>query len=170
MDHGKEYRHLLYTRQGRMLFTMDFWSDQLEEVQLAAAAGTDALPDITVADLPAGATIVRAVVMFKFRMIENTNAGVNKLNGATVAGTSQVIQIRSDAPLAYVDAINFIDDLFTLAASTREGGDVIIGQVDVAGTVDENDTYNLRWLLSRADADFLNFNDVQVGLRIWYSV
>lgn len=156
------------------LFSMDFWSAGLEEVQIGdgAAGATVALPDITVADLPAGATIVRAIVMFKFRMIENTYAGVNKLNGATVALTSQVIQIRSDTPLAYVDAINFVDDFFTLADSAREGGDVIIGTLDVAGAagVDENDTYNLRWLLGRADQDFLNFNDVQVGLRIWYSV
>jgi len=156
--------------QGRQLFTMDFWSAGLEEVQIAAAAGTDALPDITVADLPAGATVVKATVMFKFRMIENTYAGVNKLNGATVATTSQVIQIRSDAPTAYVDAINFVDDYFTLADSAREGGDVIIGTIDVSATVDENDTYNLQWLLARADQDFINFNDVQVGLRVWYSV
>jgi len=172
MARGTEIRTWL--TKGWQLFIMDFWSAGLEEVQLGdgGAGATVALPDITVADLPAGATIVRAIVMFKFRMIENTYAGVNKLNEATVALTSQVIQIRSDAPLAYVDAINFVDDFFTLAASTREGGDVIIGTLDVAGAtgVDENDTYNLRWLLGRADQDFLNFNDVQVGLRIWYSM
>jgi len=157
---------------GGQLFTMDFWSEGLEEVQIGdgVAGATVALPDLTVAGLPAGATIVRAIVMFKFRMIENTNAAGNRLNGATVALTSQVIQIRSDAPTAYVDAINFVDDYFTLAATTREGGDVQVGQVNVAATVDENDTYELRWLLARADLDFINFNDCQVGLRIWYSV
>jgi len=164
--------YTLDVRMGRQLFTMEFWSAGLEEVQIGdgAAGATVALPDLTVADLPAGATIVRAIVMFKFRMIENTYAGVNKLNGATVALTSQVIQIRSDAPTAYVDAINFIDDFFTLADEAREGGDVIVGTEDVAATVDEEDTYNLRWLLARADQDFINFNDCQVGLRIWYSV
>lgn len=163
---------LLIASKDRQLFSMDFWSEGLEEVQIGdgVAGATVALPDITVSDLPAGATPVRAIVMFKFRMIENTYAGVNKLNGATVALTSQVIQIRSDAPTAYVDAINFVDDFFTLASSAREGGDVIIGQVDVAAIVDENDTYNLRWLLARADHDYLQFNDVQMGLRIWYSV
>lgn len=153
---------------------MDFWSAGLEEVQIGdgVAGATVPLPDITVFDLPPGATIVRAEVMFKFRMIENIYAGVNKLNDASVALTSQVIQIRSDAPLDYVDAINFVDDFFTLASETREGGDVIIGTLDVSGAtcVDEEDTYNLRWLLARADHDFINFNDVQVGLRIWYSV
>lgn len=160
----------IITSQGRQLFPLDYWSAGDEEVQINAAGATVALPDITVADLPAGATVVRAHVMFKFRMVENIYAGVNKLNGATVATTSQVIQIRDDSPSAYVDAINFVDDFFTLADAAREGGDVIIGVADVAATVDGNDTYNLRYLLGKADQDFINFNDVQVGLRIWYSV
>ena len=159
-----------YTLQGSQLHTMDFWSAGMEEVQIAQAAGTDALPDITVADLPDGATIVMAKVMFKFRMIENIYAGVNKLDAATVALTSQVIQIDDDGGTGYVDAINFVDDFFTLANTVREGGDVIVGELDVATRVDGNDTYNLRWLLAKADEDFINFNDVQVGLRIWYSV
>lgn len=153
---------------------MDFWSAPLEEVQLgdAVAGATVALPTVTVADLPAGATIVRAIAMFKFRMVENTNAAANKLNGATVAGTSQVIQVRDDTPGTWYDAINFVDDQFGLAAETREGGDVCIGSIDIAGSgkVDANDGYNFRWLLGRADLDYLNFNDVQVGLRIWYSI
>lgn len=156
----------------RQLFCMDFWSDPQEEVSLAAAAATKTLPTVTVADLPSGATIVRAIAMFKFRMVENTNAAANKLNGATVAGTSQVIQVRDDTPGTWYDAINFVDDQFGIAATTREGGDVCIGSVDIAGAgkVDANDGYNFQWLLGRADLDNLNFNDVQVGLRIWYSV
>ncbi len=156
--------------QARELFTLDCWSAGLEEVQINQAGATVALPDIVLAKLPAGATVVKAIVMFKFRMIENIYAGVNKLDGATVAATSQVIQIRDDSPSAYVDAINFVDDFFTFAAVGREGGDVIIGTLDVAAIVDGNDTYNLQYLLGKADQDFINFNDCQVGLRIWYSV
>lgn len=156
---------------GKMLFSLDFWSDPQEEVQVAAAAGTLAItPTVTVADLPAGATIVRAIAMFKFRMIENTYAGVNKLDGATVAATSQVIQVKETAAGAYIDAINFVDDQFTLADSAREGGDVLIGSIDITGQVDGNDSYTFQWLLANADQDFINFNDCQVGLRIWYSV
>ena len=146
----------------------------MEEVQLGdgVAGATVSLPTVTVADLPSGATIVRAIAMFKFRMIENTNAAANKLNGGTVANTSQVIQVRDDTPGTWYDAINFVDDQFGLAAETREGGDVLIGSIDIAGSgkVDANDGYNFQWLLARADLDFLNFNDVAVGLRIWYSV
>lgn len=154
----------------RHLFSLEFWSASQEEVQLAAAATTLSLPNIIVGDLPAGATVVRAIVMLKARMIENTNAGANKLNGATVAATSQVIQIRISTPGAWADCINFVDDQYGVGATTREGGDLVIGDTDVATTVTANATYNLQWLLSRADLNNLNFNDVQVGLKIWYSV
>jgi len=155
------------TGQGRMLFTLDCWSALKEEVQIDAAGATTDLPTITLTELPAGATIAKAIMMFKFRMIENTYAGVNNLNGATVALTSQVFQIQDGA---WVDAILLVDDLFTLADSTREGGDVLIGAVDVSGEVDANDTYQTRLLLGKSDSDAINFNDCQVGLRIWYSV
>jgi hypothetical protein len=143
---------------------MDFWSVPKEEVAVPAAPADQALPDIVVAELPVGAVVSKAIVMFKCRMIENTNAAVNKLNGA------QEIQIRDDSPSAWVDAINFVDDQFGMAATTREGGDVIIGAIDVKATVDGNDTYNLQWDEAVADQASLNFNDVQVGLRIWFSV
>ena len=110
--------------------------------------------------------------MFKFRMIENKYAGVNKLNGATVALNSQVFQIQDDGGGAWADGINFVDDFFTLADAAREGGDVIVGEpnVGVANIVDGNDIYNVRLLLGKADSDFINFDDCQVGLDILYSV
>lgn len=151
----------------KMLFTMDFWSQPQEEVQLTdtAAPGTDVtLPDVTIADLPDGATIVRAIAMLKFRMVENTNAAANALQG------DQHIQVRDDTPGTYRDAISLMDNMFGLAASTREGGDVMIGDHDIAVEVDGNDTYNFKWAAALVDKANLQFNDVQVGLRILYSV
>jgi len=162
----------LKTSRDRQLFSMDFWSNPQEEVSVPAVAGTLTLPSVTVADLPAGATIVRAIAIFKARITENTNAAANKLNGATVAGTSQVIQIQDSALSGWVDAINFVDDQFGIAATTREGSDVLMGSIDIAGAgkVDANDTYSVRWLLALADLASLNFNDCACGVRIWYSV
>lgn len=157
---------------GRTLFSMDFWSDPQEEIQLAAAAGTKAItPTVTIADLPDGATIVRAIAMLKFRMIENTNAdNANNLDGATAADTSQVIQVKETSAGSYTDAINFANLQFGMAKVTREGGDVLIGSIDIASEVDGNDSYTFQWLLAKAAQDNLNFNDCAVGLRIWYSV
>jgi hypothetical protein len=154
----------LKTSKGRQLFSMDFWSTPQEEVQLTNVAGDKSLPDVAVADLPAGAVVVRAIAMFKFRMIENTNAAANKLNGA------QEIQVRLSPAGAWTDAINFVDDQFGIAGTTREGGDVCIGAIDVAAVVNANATYNFQWDDAVADLANLQFNDIQVGLRIWYSV
>ena len=142
---------------------IDFWSLPQEEVSIPAAAADQALPDIVVT-LPNGARVTRAIVMFKYRIVDNINAGANALAGA------QEIQIRDDTPSAWIDAINFVDNQFTLAASTRESGDVSIGLIDVSGTVDGSDTYNLQWDEAVADLASINFNDIQVGLRIWYTV
>ncbi|MBA7697258.1 hypothetical protein ES703_105921 [subsurface metagenome] len=161
----------LKASKGRQLFSMDFWSVSQEEVQLSDTVGNKTFPTVTVEDLPTNAIIVRAIAMFKFRMIENVHATLaNNLDGATVANTSQVIRVQESGNGTYVDAIDFVDNQFNVAAATREGGDVIIGTHDIAGTVDANDTYTFLWLQAMADEDHLNFNDVQVGLRIWYKV
>jgi len=159
----------IITTGGGKLACADYWSNPVEEAQVNAAGVTVTLPGVTVDSIPAGATILRAVAMFKFRMAENTNAAANKLNGGTVAATSQVIQVRDDTPGAWIDAINFVDDQFGLDGETREGGDVCIGSIDISGVVVGNDGYEFRWLLGRANLDFINFNDVQVGIRVWYS-
>lgn len=161
----------IITSQGRQLLCMDFWSDPQEEFQVPIGAATlEITPTVTVVGLPAGATIVRAIAMFKFRMVENIYAGVNKLDGATVGSTSQVIQVKETTAGGYIDAIKFVDDQFTLADTIREGGDVLIGNINIAAQVDDNDSYTFQWLLRKADQNFLNFNDIQVGLRIWFSV
>ena len=160
----------IVTTAGMQLFSADFWSDPIEEARVNAAGVTVILPGVTVDGIPAGAIILRAIAMFKFRMVENTNAAANKLNGGTIANTSQVIQARNDTPGAWGDAINFVDDQFGLAAEAREGGDVCIGSINISGIIDGNGGYEFQWLLGRADLDFISFNDVQMGIRVWYSV
>lgn len=154
----------LMTSRDRQLFCMDFWSQPQEEVAVTGALTTPALPDVIIADLPLGAVIVRAIAMFKFRIVENTNAAANKINA------DQHIQVRDDTPGTWRNAISIMDDMFGLAATTREAGDVIIGDHDIAIEVDDNDTYNFQWTNAQADVGNLQFNDVQTGLRIWYSV
>jgi len=164
----------LATSQGRMLFLLDFESEVIEEISLTQAAAT--LPvalaawDVVVANIPAGATVVIAKAFKKFGAVENINVAVNSLDGATVAGTSQVIQVETDAPGTWRDAINFSDNQYSLTASTREGSNIFFGTPNIAVEVTGNGTYHFRWLLSKANQDNLNFNDVQMGLKIWISV
>jgi hypothetical protein len=154
----------IWDSKGRVLCQVDFWSTPQEEVAVTNVAGDKSLPSVVVADLPAGATIVRAIAMFKYRVIENTNVAANKLSGA------QEIQVNDSAATGWVDGINFVDDQFGMAASTIQGGDVFIGAIDIASRVDGNDTYSFQWDEATADLANIQFNDVQTGLRIWYSI
>lgn len=162
----------IITSQGRQRDRIVKWSEGKVQVVIDAAGATTLLSTITIDTLPTGATIASAYLMVKFRMIENKYAGVNKLNGGTVALTSQVFQIQDDGGGAWTDGINLPDDYFTLADGAREGGDVLVGtlNVGVSNVVDGNDTYNIRLLLGKADQDFINFDECQAGLDILYSV
>lgn len=154
----------LTTSSARQVFPMEFWSVPIVSISVTNGATDISLPDVTVADLPAGATIIRAIAMFKFRIVRETSAGANALSGA------QEIQVRDDSPSAWIDAINFADNQFTLAASAEEGGDVFVGAIDISGTVDGNDTYNFQWDEAIADATGITFSEIQTGIKIWFTV
>ena len=152
--------------RGRQLFGMDFWSNPLEEVVVTAAQVTTVLSSVVVADLPAGAIIVRAIAMLKFRMVENTNGAENSLDCTAI----QPIQVDDSSASGYVTAIDFVDEMFTIGATTREGGDVIIGDNDIAARIVGNDTYSVRWLNRKAHLGNLLFNEIQFGIKILYRI
>jgi hypothetical protein len=163
-----------YSLGTSILCSVDYWSDPMLQIQLQAAATTlAAIATVTVDTLPTGCTVVMAKAMLIFADRYNAHATtVNKLNGATVANTSQVIQVADDTPGTYYDAINLKDDALNTPALSYGAGLPLIGSINLAGAgkVDANDVYIFRWLLSRADLDFLNLNDYQIGLRIWISL
>jgi len=140
-----------------------FWSDSDDVIDLPAVAAPITLPSVVVSGLPSGMTLERVDVILKVRAIENTNAGgPNAIQGA------QVIQVQKGAG-AWVTAINLPDNLWTVAASTRESGDVLIGDNDVKATVDGDGTYNFRLPSALVDLASLRLNDVLVGLRFFFS-
>ena len=144
---------------------MDFWSDLDDNIAVDAAAGDENLPNVVVADLPTGATVVRAIMMFKYSKRVDSSSAANYTEDA------QVMSIDSSgARDSVVTAINIPDDSFHTAADATEGGDVIIGDNDVAAEVIGNATYYPTWELADAHGASLTFYDVQVGLRIWYTV
>ena len=145
------------------------WSESQLTVTIPATAGTLTLPSVVMAALPVGATITRARAILTSRIIYNTNAAANKLNGATVAATSQVIQIKKDAG-AWVDAINFIDDQFSQAGLVSEGGVFIPGSMNLAATVTGNGTYTFQWLLARADQDAIVMQGVKMAIQVSYTL
>ncbi len=134
----------------------------------ATAADTD-LPNVVISGIPDGATLTKVLVFVKVRAIENTSAtGANTIQGA------QNIRIKKSTGTWGVDdiiAIPLTDNMWTIAKSTREFGDVIGGDDahDVKGEVDENATYNLRFEDADVDYDYLRLNDVQVMIKVWFT-
>lgn len=155
----------ILTNIGKFYYAMDYWSVPDDSISVTNIAGDIALPSVVVAGLPAGSTVIRAIAMFKFRAIANTDAAnPNALNGA------QEIQVDDSVATGWLDAINFVTDQFTIDPDTREGGDVFIGAIDISARVDGNDTYSFQWDEAVADFDGIDFNDLQTGIRVWYRI
>ncbi len=144
----------------KILIPMDFWSIPQKSVVIPAGALTQPLPDVIVADLPG--TVVKATAMFMFRMLDNAGAA-NKLTN------DQFIQIQKGAG-AFVNAISLVADQFGIAEATREGGTLVVGGLNVNTTVDADATYGFQWKDAVADVAGLTFTDLQVGIRVWYSI
>jgi len=150
---------------------LDYWSPTVPQLSVTDVAANLALPDITLPPgaLPNGISIVRVTVMFKFRVVENTNGSDNALSGA------QSIFIDANGINGFsIDALDFVDQLFDTPASSREGGDVIISNIDAEGLIsslDQSNTnvLNFQWTNALASQANLNFNDVQIGIRIYYN-
>lgn len=111
-------------------------------------------------------TITHVYAGFKFRMVENTNAAANKLDAA------QYIQTNNAAE-GLDNAIALVDDQFGVAASSREGGDVVMGNIDLHSSAHPIDAFNVtvtfQWTAADADQANLVFNDVQTFLVVkWY--
>ena len=157
----------LEARLGRKVSCMTWWSDIDDVINLTTDGVDIDLPNVVVAGIPSGATLVSAVVILKVRAIENkSSSGTNAINGA------QSIRVKKSTGAWGVDdvaAIDLVDNQWSVATSTREFGDVQVGDNDVKSEVDGNATYNLRFENPIVDYATLQLNDVQVGIRIWFT-
>jgi hypothetical protein len=150
----------IWARIMRQACSQDFWSASMETFTIPAAdADTAITPTVVVAGLPAGCTIIRVVAMFKYRKVSAVAASA--INGA------QEFQVDDVANTGWLDCINLEDNQFTLAAGDAEGGDVLIGSIDIKARVDADDTYDFQLDEGHADSALV-FTGVQVGLRVWY--
>ncbi len=145
---------------------VDFWSMADDVIDLQAAATNIILPDVVVSGLPEGMSLVKVVTILKVRAIENTNGGgPNAING------TQAIRVKKSTGtwgLDDVTAIYLPDNLWTIAAATREFGDLMIGSEDVKSQADEQGIYNFRFENAQVDLDYLRLNDVLIGLRFYF--
>jgi hypothetical protein len=158
------YLKQLVTSQRRQLFCLDCWSLPQTSVVIPDSAANQALPDVVVAGIPSGATVVTAKAILTYDSKDNAGAA-NKLNGA------QHIQIQKGGSGGYADAISLIDDQFPVAAAAVDApGGVVMGDHNVVAKVDGDATYNFQWTSALADVAGLTLKNLQIGLKIWYSV
>ena len=151
----------------RSVSELTFWSDADDSIALPAVATDTDLPDVVVSDIPSWANLIRVVAILKVRAIENTSAGgTNAINGA------QTIRVKKSTGTWGTDdiaAIDLPDNLWTVGISTREVGDVLIGDNDIKSEVDGDGTYNLRFEDALVDLASLQLNDVLIGLRFYFT-
>lgn len=148
----------------KLLSGIDFWSEVDNSILLPAVAADTALPSVVVSGLPTSISLARVVAFLKIRAIENTAAG-----GPNAIDGEQYIQVRKTGG-AWSNAIVLADNQWTIAASTREAGDVLIGDIDLKSIVDEDETYEFQFADALVDLVNLELNDVIVGLRFFFKL
>jgi hypothetical protein len=152
----------------RKITHMDFWSAPVAAVAITGSESNINLPNVIVAGLPTGATIVKVEVLFKCRLIRDSSGSDNAVHDLDA---DFVISVDSDSGRgSKVTAIAILEDFWSIDVSTSPdvGGDVIIGSTDVKAEVTGNATYYLTMDNAQADASSLNLLDVMVGLRIYF--
>lgn len=140
---------------------LEYWSLPFPQAQLGAAPVDLGLTNVNVNNLPIGVRIIQVLAFFRFRAVENTNALANAIDGL------QFIQLQPTGG-AWVNAIQITDNLFAFAAAGREPGFTLVGDLTAALVVNADDDYAFQWEQGLVDVNFLNFDDYQTGLKIFY--
>jgi len=152
---------------------MDFWSAAADKITITNVAADLTFPDIVVAALPSGLTIKKVVLVLSARALNNTNAADNYISAA-----GKTLRVKKSTGAWGVDdvvGITIPNSGLYGKASAKENGPVIIGSADLSALVNANSTYNVRSdQTTRGDAlvaagASLELNDIQVGLRVFYS-
>jgi hypothetical protein len=132
-------------------------------VVLPAVAASLVLPSVTIDALPAGISIDRVIAAAAWRKQVNSSLLANAVNGG------QQVQVRSDTPGTFRDAITIADNSLETAASATEGGLMLLGDRDISVEVLGVDTYQFQWQNARVDSDFLTLHDFQTYLVLEYT-
>lgn len=150
---------------------IDFWSEPPQATLTIPAVAADlALPDVVVASLPAGITILRVVAGYKFGKRRDTSAAQNQIGAA---GKTLRIKTAAGAWPGTV-AMTFALNQLRTEASGVEGGDAGWANTDLSAVVVGDGTYNFASReTGSADAlvatgASLILYDIQMGLRVYY--
>jgi len=153
------------TLERSKLTMLDLWSTYATQIVLATVAGDKTLPSITIAAVPTGAVIQRAVMMLKFHYLENTNAAVNNVSGA------QNIQAQKHVSGSWLTGIALAGGELRIGAGAVGSGDIMMGGSDIKDQVPANGAVmDFKWTSALAAQNNLNINDIQIGLRLFFNI
>lgn len=169
----------LVNAKNRVTLVKDQWC----ALPIASLAIPAAAADLTLSNvvfpasfLPAGAVVQAVYLMVKWRKQVDSSGAANAINGA---GKSWRVKKTGGAwGVDDVEGIVLADNQMATASNATEGGDMIIGDVDIKGEVDDvdNETYNVMGEnTNRGDAPVvdgasLTIHDVYTGLRVYYTL
>lgn len=157
---------------GDIVPRMDYWSSQMSKITLSATPADIVFPSVTVAGLPNDIEIIAVYAMLKVRLMKDTSGADNYINEANK--TIRAKKFSGEWGTDDIVAIGFAANQWYTTASTKESGDVMMGNNDIKSVVDGNSTYNFRTDESAwgnaisALAASLELYDVQVGIRVYY--
>lgn len=143
--------------------SIDLWSG-FGTVEIDTVLSTESLPEVVITALPSGVTIIRAVAIVKFRVLSEWVGNDAALRDA------QEIQVRKAVGGAWTTAIDLLNNQLRCPANAREFGYVLVGVEDIKDQVPANDgTVEFQWLNARIWTGEIHLEDLQTGLRIWFS-
>lgn len=140
-----------------------FWSTPIATVSITNGNTSPALTDITLPNLTIG-TIVRAVAFLMWGDSEDTSAALNAINGASN------FEVQKSGGPAWTSAITIVDNTIETPASSRRGGYLLPGTIDVSSVVDAlNQVISGRFTNIKADGN-MELHDVVWGVKVFYTV
>lgn len=141
---------------------LTFFSDVQATVVLTSTAANVSLPSVTLpaGAIPTGAVITRVTAAMAWRKQVDSSSVANAINVA------QTIQVRSDAPGTFRDAINIPDNSLATDADATDGGIMLVGDNDISVEVTGPDTYEFQWTLADVDGNNLTLHDFQTYLFV----
>jgi hypothetical protein len=155
----------LVNMQRRAVHEMTFFSEVDNLITLNASAADETFPPVTVADIPSGAVVVRAILGVIVGQFEDTSGSANSV---VLAGTEH-FQIDKTGG-SYIDAIKLLAAQWLTGASSTRGGTVLVGDIDISAEVDGNDTYEIKMENADVTGASLLLRDVQTFIKVWYTL
>lgn len=141
--------------------SMDFWGDVYNDVDI----GTHSTElRIAIGDIPNGAIIIRAIMMFKYVSKTDTSGNQNMVEDGKIMS-------KEETAGSYVEAIVFEPGDISVEANAKEWGDVYVGNYNISGVGDNIignvDIVSVFDGMTLSDAS-IELYGVQMGIRVYF--